>query len=168
MVGHVTHNSTYYYQIKDFNKPLDNIEQESINKAIKEEIIIPIKGGFNDFNPVGIMNFFLGYKYNEITMHDKRNLQLYTQFQLVFPIAYADKNVVPTLCVYTGKDTIVGVRQYSYLKSKFVDRSKIDLVYCKNLPQEMYVYGSQETNKCFSDLFIKISDFSKKYFSKNK
>ena len=90
------------------------------------------------------------------------------QFLLVFPIEYADKNIVPTLCLYTGKDTIIGVRQYSYLKSKFIDKSKIDLLYCKNLPHEMYVKDTQEINKCFSVLYKKISDFSIKYFSINK
>ena len=168
LVGPVTFNNTYYYQIKNLSKPLDNIEQESIDKAINEKTIEPIKASLNGVDPIGLLNLFFGYKYNEITMQDERCLDLLRQFQLVFPIEYADKNVVPTLCLYTGKDTVVGVRQYSYLKSKFVDKSKIDINYCKNLPHEMYVKDSPDTLDCFSGLSIKILDFSKQYFSKNK
>ena len=168
LVGPVTFNNSYYYQIKNISKPLDNIEQESIDKAIKENTIEPIKASLNGVDPIGLLNLFFGYKYNEITMQDKRCLDLLRQFQLVFPIEYADKNVVPTLCLYTGKDTVVGVRQYSYLKSKFVDKKKIDIYYCKNLNHDMYVKDSQDSNKCFTELYAKISNFTNKYFSKNK
>ena len=167
LVGPVTLNDTYFYQVKDLSKPLDSIEEESIDKALKEETIVPIKSALNNVDPVGMMNLFLGYKYKEITKEDKRCEQLFKQFQYIFPIEYADKNVVPTLSLYTGKDTIIGVRHYSYLKSKFVDKSKIDLVYCKNLPHEMYVKDSQDSNKCFTDLFTKIFIYSNNYFSKN-
>jgi acetyl esterase/lipase len=168
LVGPVTFNFSYYYQIKNLSKPLDNIEQESIDKAIKENTIEPIKAGLNGVDPIGLLNLFFGYKYNEITMQDKRCLDLLRQFQLVFPIEYADKNVVPTLCLYAGKDTAVGVRQYSYLKSKFVDKNKIDIYYCKNLTHDIYVKDSQDSNKCFNELYAKISNFTNKYFSKNK
>ena len=168
LVGPVTFNNSYYYQIKNLSKPLDNIDQESIDKAIKENTIEPIKASLNGVDPIGLLNLFFGYKYNEITMQDKRCLDLLRQFQLVFPIEYADKNVVPTLCLYTGKDTVVGVRQYSYLKSKFVDKKKIDIYYCKNLTHDIYVKDSQDSNKCFTELYAKISNFTNIYFSKNK
>jgi acetyl esterase/lipase len=168
LVGPVTFNNSYYYQIKNISKPLDNIEQESIDKAIKENTIEPIKASLNGVDPIGLLNLFFGYKYNEITMQDKRCLDLLRQFQLVFPIEYADKNVVPTLCLYTGKDTVVGVRQYSYLKSKFVDKKKIDIQYCKNLTHEIDVKDSQDSKNCFSELYTKILNFSNNYFSKNK
>jgi len=168
LVGPVTPNNTYYYQLKDPNKPLDSIDQESIDKAIKETTIEPIKQALNSSNPMELVNLFLGYKHNEITMQDKRCLHLLITFQMLFPIVYADKKVVPTLCLYTGKDMVVGVRQYSYFKSIFANKNKIDLQYCKNLPHEMYVEGSSDTKECFSGLYKKISNFSNEYFSKNK
>jgi acetyl esterase/lipase len=170
LVGPITDNFTYYYQIKDPNKPLDNIEQKDIERAINQTTIVPIKGALNNSNPMELVNLFLGYKYNEIKMNltDPKCGQAYFQFQFLFPIKYADKNVVPTLCLYTGKDMVVGVRQYSYLKSKFVDKKKIDIYYCKNLTHDIYVKDSQDSNKCFTELYAKISNFTNKYFSKNK
>ena len=170
LVGPITDNFTYYYQIKDPNKPLDNIEQKDIERAINQTTIVPIKGALNNSNPMELVNLFLGYKYNEIKMNltDPKCGQAYFQFQFLFPIKYADKNVVPTLCLYTGKDMVVGVRQYSYFQSIFAKKDKIALQYCKNLPHEMYVKDSPDTLDCFSGLSIKILDFSKQYFSKNK
>ena len=74
LVGPVTPNNTYYYQLKDPNKPLDSIDQESIDKAIKETTIEPIKQALNSSNSMELVNLFLGYKHNEITMQDKRCL----------------------------------------------------------------------------------------------
>ena len=167
LVGPVTHNtSLYYYKIKDPNKTLDSIEQDIIDKAIKETTIVPITGALNSSNPMELVNLFLGYKYNEIKLNysDPKCGQASMQFILLFPIIYVNKDVVPTLCLYTGKDTVVGVRQYSYFKSIFANKDKLDLQYCKNL----HVEGSPDTIDCFSGLYKKISNFSNKYFSKNK
>jgi len=176
LVGPVTLEPGNGLQIKDLSNPLDNIEEGTIKKAIEEKTVVNITGeGGGIADPLGFMFIFLGYKpaeIAEITKNDsdkgKRMQEVYMKFQLTFPIAYPDKNPVPTLCLYGGKDTIIGIKHYSLLKSKFANKSRIDIAYNKNLTHDFYIEGNPDSEKCFLDLKAKLLDFSNKYFSKNK
>ena len=47
-----------------------------------------------------------------------KNLKkLYNSVKHSFPVSIEDKNIIPTLCLYTGNDDVVGVVAYAYLKN---------------------------------------------------
>ncbi len=120
------------------------------------------------FDPVGMMNLFLGNKKKEITKDNEKYQELVEKVKLAYPVTYAEKTIVPTLCLYTGKDIVIRVRHYTYLKSKFGAKDKLDHLYCPSLPHKIYVKDSNETLKCLTNLNTRIVNFSNKYFSQNK
>jgi len=129
------------------------------------------------------MNLFLGYKKNdnldqmvkptnknEIDIDSQKYKELLEKAQLTFPVTYVDKNTLPTICLYTGKDFMIGIKHYSYLKSKFdkAENKNINLIYQSGLPHEMYVPGlEKEFLEGQEKLFGLISNYSSKYFTQN-
>ena len=179
MVAPVTLESKYYYITKNPNEPLDKIDEDSIKEYEKENKIEPMK---NSSLLAVFINLFLGYKKNdsleqmlkptdknEIDTESQRYKELLEKVQLAFPVTYVDKNTLPTICLYTGKDTVIGIKHYSYLKSKFdkAENKNISLIYLKGLPHEMYVPGSQEYLEGQKKLFGLISNYSSTYFTQN-
>jgi acetyl esterase/lipase len=179
LVGPVTLESKYYYVTKNPNEPLVQIDEENIKKNEEEKKIEPIK---NSSLLAILMNLFLGYKENdnleqmvkasdenEIDTESQKYKELLEKVQIAFPVAYVNKNTPPTICLYTGKDDVIGVKHYSYLKSKFdkAENKKIDLIYLKGLPHGIFVPGSQEATNGMIKLFELISNYSSKYFTQN-
>ena len=58
----------YWFQIKDVNESLENIEQKSIDKIINENKIKGIKDYNNGYIVILLMNEFIGNKYKEMNL----------------------------------------------------------------------------------------------------
>ena len=128
IVGPVLLDFNYWYRVSDMEHPLDNIEPETIENALKENKIQKI---FEDQSgAIMFMNFFLGNKYTaedlkEMIVNGKINetnpkyQEMLNLFKYAFPINFVDENTLPTLCQYGGKDHTVGIAHYSYLYKAF-------------------------------------------------
>ena len=77
---------------------------------------------------LNLMNDFIGGRFTSSELNDmienkriktdnERYKQMIKIVKYTFPIYYINGNVVPTLCEYGGKDSMVGVAHYSYLKN---------------------------------------------------
>jgi len=180
MVAPVTLESQYYYKSKNPNDTLEKIDEEYIKKYEEEKRIVSMN---NSLSLAENMNLFLGYKKNdnldqmvkptnknEIDIDSQKYKELLEKAQLTFPVTYVDKNTLPTICLYTGKDFMIGIKHYSYLKSKFdkAENKNINLIYQSGLPHEMYVPGlEKEFFEGQKKLFGLISNYSSKYFTQN-
>ena len=176
----VTLESKYYYKIKNSNVTLDDIEEETLNKYIKENKVEPMN---NSLALTKYMNLFLGNKENdnitemlkdpekkEIDTDNQKYKDLLKRAKFGFPTYYVDINTVPTICLYTGKDITIGIKHYSYLKSMFEKKGndKIELIYLKSLPHYIYLNTTHpEFLDGISQLSIKIFEYSNKYFTQN-
>ena len=179
MIGPVTYESQYFYILTNQNETLDQIDEDSIKKYQEENKIMPLYVG-----PyfVQLMNIFLGYNENhnlfpmiksqetmEIDTESPAYKELLEKAKLSFPITHVNKDTPPTICFYTGKDTFVGVKQYSYLNSEFEKKGNknLDLIYVKGLPHVIYMEGSEEAKNGLNQLFAKIAEYSQRYFTPN-
>ena len=86
--------------------------------------------------------------------------------QNAFPYKYINSNTVPTLCIYGGIDTLVGVAQYSFLKQLAEKYGyKIELVYMKNGGHMLEDYKTTEGVKAMREIHYQILTFAKTYFT---
>ena len=180
IVGPVTLESKYYYTINNYNVTLDKIDDEqTIKKYEEEKKIVPMNNGTFLVN---MMNLFLGNQENdnieqmfkspekkEIDTESQKYKELLEKAKFGFPITYINKNTVPTLCLYAGKDTTIGVKHYSYLKSTFDinKNTNISLKYLPNSPHTLYVQDSLEFQNGIKEFFLQIINYSNKYFTQN-
>jgi pimeloyl-ACP methyl ester carboxylesterase len=127
-----------------------------------------------------IMNGFLGNKYNkdeinEILLNKKikkdneKYIGMLKAVQYAFPYKYVNSDTVPTLCIYGGLDTLVGVAQYSSLK-KLAEKygNKIELVYMKNGGHLLDDYKTTDGVKSMREMNFQILSFAKTYFTFDK
>ena len=172
----------YFLRLKDYNNEntLENIDYDSIEKAkIENKVIIPKESG--DLL-VALINVFLGRTYDEdlFELFDYKNMEIIKEseiykelFSLVnysFPINFIDANTLPTICVYGGKDDIVGVSAYSYLKKKFDDckNNNIVLVYSRYAPHNPISFDTQNGIDAAREMNFQILNFSEIYFTSNQ
>ena len=167
---------------------LEDIEPEEIKKAIIENRIIPMNGnetGVN-MNKTILMMFMNGWlgrpldkdldkifsdkEKKEINKSSEIYQEMLKKTSYAYPIKYATRESIPTLCIYGGKDEEVGVSQYARLKEAFINNNdNITLVYFKygkhdpfyNCPGD---YGKNMMKK-FGEEFSK---YCKKYLNSYK
>ena len=173
-VGPVGLDPKYFYQLKSLTDSLDSIEDVStIEQAVKDGRIVKI---YPDASFLELMNAFSGNKYNileiglmlditgNINYKSEYYLRLYKQIKYGYVTEIEDKHKLPTICVYGGKDVILGVSTYAYLKEK-AGKDGLDFIYSKNEGHLLYfpttIDGEQQRLK-MDNL---ISDYCKKYFS---
>ena len=101
----------------------ENIEPENIENALKDKKIVKIFGE-NEEIFIGMMNSFIGNKYNEkelkemvdnknkIKKDNEKYKTLYKIANNLFPINYINYDTVPVICEYGGNDSIVGIIGY--------------------------------------------------------
>ena len=139
-VGPVTLDPQYFLQTKPNSPPLDNIDPKSIDKAINESLLIHMNGTatgvyVNNTVLIGCMNLWFGKKFfdsfdeifanrktDELNTSNEKYIELINKAKFGNPITYVEKNSVPTLCLYGGKDFMDGVMQYYLLKKKFDEK----------------------------------------------
>ena len=159
---------------------LDSIEPFYINEAKlhnkTESLGLQMEQYF-----VSLINLLLGNKYSEDqlkqifnkTYLDEEN-EIYKKMialiNYAIPINYVDENSIPTLCIYGGKDFVVGIEQYALLKEKFDNKNntKIDIIYSRNwghsIREILEKYeGIGETR----EIHYQILNYSRRYFTSN-
>ena len=173
-VAPVTLEPEYWYYIKDYY--LDNIEPKDIENAIKENKIIKIHK--NESQLLDLMNSFIGNKFSDkdikemlinknIDINNEKYKELYKIAKYTFPVYYINENSVPTLCVYGGGDSIVGVVHYSCLKKAFEKNGNenIELIYMKDSGHFMEKYETKDGMSSIRETHYKILNFAKTYFT---
>ena len=182
MCGPIDLQEEYFLRLKDYNNEntLENIDYDSIEKAkIENKVIIPKESG--DLL-VALINVFLGrtydedffelidYKNMEINKESEKYKELFSLVNYSFPINFIDANTLPTICVYGGKDDIVGVSAYSYLKKKFDDckNNNIVLVYSRYAPHNPISFDTQNGIDAAREMNFQILNFSEIYFTSNQ
>ena len=97
-----------------------------------------------------------------------KNLKkLYNSVKHSFPVSIEDKNNLPTLCLYTGNDDVVGVVVFAYLKNNTNPDKKMELIYSKYADHNFMNFQMENSVESLRQLNIKILEFSKKYFKNN-
>ena len=144
-VGPVTLDPQYFLQTKPNAPPLENIDPESIDKAINQNLLIPMNGsatGVDVNNTILIicMNVWLGkylsdsfdeifinQKTGELNKSNEKYIDLINKAKFGNPTTYVEKDSVPTICLYGGKDSMDGVMQYYLLKKNLMKKIMIKL-----------------------------------------
>ena len=83
-----------------------------------------------------------------------------------FPITFVNNNTVPTLCNYGGKDSLVGVAQYSFLKKlseKY--KNRVELVYMKYGGHLLDSFDTKNGMNAIREMHFQILNFAKTYFN---
>ena len=171
--GPVTLEPKFWKKIKA-NETLENIEQIDIDKAINETKII--NAVEDEYFLLNIMNIFLGKKYSEEELNkmlDNRKIkedndkykELLNIAKYAFPVEYVNNNTIPTLCVYGGNDTLIGIEHYSYLKSNCNKSEYIYGIYSRYGEHCVINYSSESNINAMREMHYQILNFSKTYFS---
>ena len=174
-VGPVGLYEEYFYTLKDLQNPLDKIDDLSIIEQAKKEGKL-IKTG-SAASIIKIMNNFYGNKYKILEVKSMidgdgniiKDDEKYQTIDKVIKHSYItqieDKNKIPTICIYGGKDDTVGISNYAYLKQKAdQDERTLELIYIKDeghlLIQPTTPTGLLQLKEALS----KISEYSKQKF----
>ena len=176
-VGPVTMEPYAWYSLNDLNDTLENLEIETIQSAIKTGKLIPTYP--IDIIYLNYMNFFVGDNYNKEqfeAMLDKNGkidynnpdfINLKKKYEKFCALYYINKNSVPTLCMYAGKDIGVSVMQYASLKKK-LDENNVynELVYMRYGDHDTSDAETEDGINAMREFHYKILYFAKKFFSK--
>ena len=177
IVGPLSLEPEFWYMPSNYNETLDNLDNETVEEAIKNSTIEKI---FPDLTFVGLMNGFLGHIYSDEEVKsmivddkmDKENPKFQEMFQKVqnsFPIKFVDNNTLPTLCEYAGNDTLVGIGQYRFLKDLSVKyENKIDLVYMRYANHDLISYDTENGIKAMRDIHYLVLKYAETYFTSNE
>ena len=174
IVGPLSLEPEFWYQPAEFNNTLEDLEMDTVEKAIKEGKVMKI---FEDFDFVEMMNGFLGNIYskeeekemivnNTIDKNNPKYQKLFRRVQNAFPITFVNSETLPTLCQYAGNDTLVGVAHYRFLKEDSVKYgNKIDLVYMRYANHGLISYDTADGIKAMRDIHYQILKYAKMYFN---
>jgi acetyl esterase/lipase len=165
LLGPVSIEPECFIQLKDNNEPLQNIEQKDIDEAIKSNKT-KNKNEPVDIKSLRMINTFIGNQYNEDELNEiltNNESLLYKQFmnkiQYAFPTIYVNKKTLPTICLYSGKDEVIGIGHYAFIKKKFEENNNnnISLIYSKYTGHNDYakiktINGLKAMNKLNSEI----------------
>ena len=184
MCGPVTLDDYYYIQLKNFNDTLDNIDSNSIKKGKKEGKVIPMSELTPDITCkqllVVVLNLFLGRdkfedldqlydEKNDAIIHSEKYYEIFKKINYSLPIFYIDKNTIPTLNIYGGRDNIVGIGHYSYLEDQFLEHNNknFTLVYSRYAGHDPFEIETENGIEKIKEANYQILEYSIKYFTKN-
>ena len=191
-VGPVTLDPQYFLQTKPKAQPLDNIDPESIDKAKNQSLLIHMNGSatgvfMNNTVLISCMNVWLGKNLfdsfdeifankatGELNTKNEKYIDLINKAKYGNPTTYVEKDSVPTICLYGGKDYMDGIMQYYLLKKKFDEKKneKISLVYFKYGTHDIFENATGEYGKTMKHKYNEtIHSFYQKYldsYNKNK
>ena len=175
IAGPVTLYPQIWKKLKDENDTLENIEPNDIEKALNESKIIDAID--DEYDILNYMNNFIGKKYNDselkemienkkIKVDNEKYQELLKIVKFTFPSYYAISNIIPTLCVYGGNDSIIGVSQYAFLKSNSKSiRDKIKIIYSRYADHSVINYSTENGINAMREMHYQILNFAKLYFS---
>ena len=142
-VGPIGIDKKYFYKLNSSNETFESIEDiATIEQAVKEQKIIPI---FDEKTILMLLNAFNGNKYkisDLLEMLDKNGTIIeenekyqkmlhFAKFGFITDIDDYHKDM-PTMCIYGGTDTVLGIGTYAYLKEKAKkDGRKLDYFYSR-------------------------------------
>ena len=172
-VGPVTLETDAWYKLNKKSEPLNTIEPKDIEDSIKNNTIVKM-----DINTtlLEMMNLFIGKKYKnkelkgmikgkDIDNDNGDYKKLYEIVKNSFPINFINNDTVPTLCIYGGKDEVVGIAQYSKLKKLFEkNNNKIKLVYMKYGGHMLLGANTENGVHAMREMHFQILNFSSLYF----
>ena len=175
IVGPLSLEIKYWYKLGNNTPSLESIENIDIDNLIKEKKIVKLFN--NEYNFIYLMNKFIGNKYNikelkEMMINNKINLdnekfkELNKIATYTYPVNFINENSVPTLCLYGGRDTSVGIIHYHYLK-KISEKfgNKVELVYMKNGGHLLTDYKTKEGMNSIREMNYQILNYAKTYFT---
>ena len=174
-LGPLSLENKFWYKLGKDIPPFDNIENIDLENLIKEKKIVKIYE--NEFNLLELMNKFIGNKYsdkelkemmngNNINLDNEKFKELNSIAKYCYPTNFINKNSVPTLCLYGGLDSIVGITQYYYLKQLSEKYgNKVELLYMKNGGHLFPDYESKEGMNAIREEHYKILNYAKIYFT---
>ena len=175
IAGPVTLDPLFWKKLKTENDTLESIEPSDIEKALNESKIVDVVD--DEIYILNYMNDFIGKKYNDselkemienkkIKVDNEKYQELLKVVKFAFPSYYAISNIIPTLCIYGGNDSIIGVSQYAYLKSNSKSiKDKIKIVYSRYAEHNVINYGTENGINAMREMHYQILNFAKLYFS---
>ena len=175
IAGPVTLYPQIWKKLKDENDTLENIEPSDIEKALNESKLIDAID--DEYDVLNYMNNFIGKKYNDselkemienkkIKVDNEKYQELLKIVKFAFPSYYAISNIIPTLCVYGGNDSIIGVSQYAFLKSNSKSiKDKIKIIYSRYADHSVINYSTENGINAMREMHYQILNFAKLYFS---
>jgi len=174
-VGPIGLHEEYFYKLNK-TEPLENIENLTIiEQNIDEGNLVPI---FPPIYALKFMNAFYGNIYTDEELNsmlypngtiNKDNddyKKMYDVVKYAYVTEIEDRHILPTLCIYGGKDDIVGVSTYAYLKQKAdKDKRYLYLIYSEN-EGHMLIYPTTDDGKAkLKEIGIAIMAFLGKSYS---
>ena len=165
----------FWYKLGNNLPALDNIENIDIDNLIKEKKIIPI---FDNEHPIlDLMNKFIGNKYSneelkqmmkgkKINKDNEKFIELNNLSKYGNINNFINENSVPTLYLYGGEDSLVGIVQFYYLNEvskKF--GNKVELIYMKNGGHLLADYKTKDGMNAIREMNYKILYYAKTYFT---
>ena len=173
--GPISVEPKHYCKLAKVNDTLENLELSVIEQALKDKRIIRTRT--EDTVLLQYMNAFLGERYDgsdlvEMLNEDKtinytneKFQKLYNSVKHSFPVSIEDKNLLPTLCFYTGNDDVVGVVAYAYLQDKAKqDNKPMELIYSMYTDHGFLNFTMENSINSLRELHIKILEYAKLYF----
>ena len=172
--GPLSLETKYWYKLGNNIQSLDSIEIMDIDNLIKEKKIVELFD--NEFALLDLMNKFIGNKYSDkelkkmmngkkINLDNKEYKELNNLAKYGYPVNYINDNSMPTLCLYGGMDSTVGIVQYYYLKKIFEKfGNKVELIYMKNGGHFLADYKTKEGMNAIREMNYQILNYAKTYF----
>ena len=174
--GPISVEPKHYYRLVKVNDTLESLELSYIEEAMKNKRLV--RTSTVDTFLLQYMNAFLGERYNNSDLEEMLNAnktinysnekfqKLYNSVKHSFPVSIQDKNKIPTLCLYTGNDDVVGVVAFAYLKEKAKEDNKtMELIYSKYADHGYLNFTMQNSIDSLRDLNVKIQEYAKLYFT---
>ena len=176
IVGPVTLDPEHFLKAKDV--PLNSIDLQDMEKAKNDGLTERLYETDNEI--IGYMNTLYGLVYSKEELDnmivnnrlDKNNENYKKMFETIvngYPIHFIKSDSLPALCIYGGKDELIGIDHFSYLKSINKEYAKkLVLLYEKNALHNVFQLDGKPNQEFLKIIFNEIDNFSKKYFTSFK
>ena len=165
----------YFYQLKSVNDTLPNIEDVSvIEEALKNGQIV---SSLNELNILLLMNYFYGNKFTQkelnlmlldnktINIENEKYKEMYKFVKHAYVTEIEDKHHLPTICMYGGEDTLLGVSSFAYLKQKMIqDNRPYDFIYTRYEGHSLIITNKEAGKEKTRETSSKIMNYCRTYF----
>lgn len=164
-----------FIKIKDNSEPIKNLNKYDLENAKKnnltEEIedkrmILIYMNGFygNKFSSEDLDKMLLENK--KIDQNNENYKKMIKTIEFAFPTNYIKSDSIPAICVYGGKDEVIGIGHFPYLISINEEyNKKIYLYYSKYGLHNIFQINNKINTDLMAELNNQIQNFSKLYFT---